>query len=132
MGFFPVKNRHILDINCVCYFHQFFIFITNDSLSKTMKNILFHLKSSFRSCDIQFFVFLSFSLFIPVTHCFGGWSKINLKVHDVIINCLNKNSITHFVWYYEKEKSYDIETLSIDGVSDNEYFISKNYADNVQ
>ena len=82
------------------------------------------LKSSFRSQDIQFFVFLSFLLFLPVGHCFGGWSKINLKVHDVI-NCLNKNSVTHFVWYLGKEKRYDNETLSIDGVSDKEHFYRK-------
>ena len=49
---------------------------------------------------------------------------MNLKVHD-IINCLNKNSITHFAWYPEKEKRYDTETLSIDGVSDIEIFIEK-------
>ena len=36
--------------------------------------------------------------------------------------CLNKNSITHSVWYLEKEKWYDTETLSIDGVSNKEYF----------
>ena len=70
------------------------------------------------------FVFLSFLLFLLVDHCFRGWSKINLKVNDAI-NCLNKNSITHFVWYLEKEKSYDIETLSIDGVSDKERFYRK-------
>ena len=62
--------------------------------------------------------------FLPVGHCFRGWSKINLKVHDVI-NCLNKNSITHFVWYLGKEKRYDTETLSIDGVSDKEHLYRK-------
>ena len=51
------------------------------------KCFLFHLKSSFHSTDIQFFVFLSSHLFLPVSHCFRGWSKINLKVCDVI-NCL--------------------------------------------
>ena len=51
---------------------------------------LCHLKSSFRSVDIQVFVFPSSSLFLPVSHCFRGCLKINLKVHDVI-NCLNKN-----------------------------------------
>ena len=95
------------------------------------KCFLFHLKSSFRSRDIQFFVFLSFPLFLPVGHCFRGWSKINLKVHDVI-DCLNKNSITHFAWYLEREKRYDTETLSIDGVSDKEHFYKKNHAENVQ
>ena len=29
------------------------------------------------------------------------------------MNCLNKNLITNFVWYFEKEKKYDIKTLSI-------------------
>ena len=98
------------------FFHQMIAF------SNYEKCFLFHLKSSFHSKDIQIFVFLSFSLFLPVGHCFGGWLKINFEVNDVI-NCLNKNSITHFVWYLEKEKSYDIETLSIGGVSDKEHFI---------
>ena len=31
-----------------------------------------------------------------------GWSKINLKACDVI-SCLNKNSITHSVWYPVKK-----------------------------
>ena len=43
-------------------------------------------------------VLLSFSLYRPL-------------LYDVI-NCLNKNSITHFVSYHEKEKRYDIEILS--------------------
>ena len=104
---------------CVCYFHQIFIFSPNDSPSKTEKCFLFHLKSSFHSRDVQIFVFLSFPLFLPVGHCFGGWSKINLKVHDVI-NCLNKNSINNFVWYLQKEKRCDSETLAIDGISHKE------------
>ena len=37
-------------------FYQIFIFPPNDSCLKTMKNILFHLKSTFRSRDIQIFV----------------------------------------------------------------------------
>ena len=68
----------------------------------------FHLQSTFHSRDIQFFVFLSFPLLLPVGHYFRGWSKMNPKVYDVI-NCLNKNSVTNFVWYLEKEKRYDIE-----------------------
>ena len=103
---------------CVRYFHQIFIFSPNDSSWKTVKNAFCFI---FHSKDIQFFVFLPFPLFLPVGYCFRGWSKINLKVHDAI-NCLNKNSITHFVWYLGKEKRYDNETLSIDGVSDKEQF----------
>ena len=58
---------------CVLYFHQIFIFSPNDSPSKTMKNaFLFHLKSSFRSRDVQFFIILSFPFFLPVGHCFRG------------------------------------------------------------
>ena len=69
------------------------------------KCFLFYLKSSFLSQNIQIFVFLTFPLFLPVGNCFRGWSKVNLKVHDVI-NCQNKSSITHFVWYLDKEKRY--------------------------
>ena len=91
---------------------------------KNYEKCLFDLKSSFCSRYIQFFVFLPFPLFLPVGHCFRGWSKTNVKVHD-IINCLNKNSVTHFVWYLGKEKSYDNETLSLEGVSAKEHFYSK-------
>ena len=66
-------------------------------------------------------IFLSF---FPVSHCFGGWSKINLKVYDVI-NGLNKNLIIYFVRYLEKGKRYDIETLSIDRVLNEKYFYEK-------
>ena len=106
---------------CVHYFLSNFYFLTKWCPFKNYeKCFLFHLKISFRSRDIQFFVFLSFPLFLPVE----GWSKMNLKVHDVI-DCLNKNSITHFVWYLGKEKRYDNETRSIDGVSDKEHFYRK-------
>ena len=50
---------------------------------------------------------------------------INLKVYDVI-NCLNKKLMTHFVWYLEKEKKYDIGTLSVDRVLNKEHFYGKN------
>ena len=36
-------------------------------------------------------------------HCPRGWSKINLKVHDVI-SCLNKNLIAHFLIFREGKK----------------------------
>ena len=85
---------------------------------------LFHLKSSFHFRDIQFLLFLSSTLFLPVSHCFRGWSKINLIVYD-IINILNKMLITHFIWYLEKEKRYDTETLSIDTELNKEQFYGK-------
>ena len=65
---------------------------------------------------------------LPAGHCFRGWSKINPNVYNVI-NCLNKNLVTHFVWYLKKEKRYDIETLSI-GIKLEELF-QKNKAENM-
>ena len=81
---------------CVRYFLSNFYFQANDSPSKTEKCFLFHLKSSFCPQNILIFVFLSSPLFLPVSHCIRGCLKINIKVYDVI-NCLNKNLITHSV-----------------------------------
>ena len=55
---------------------------------------------------ISFLRYLNFC--IPVLHSF---SLCRLLLYDVI-SCLNKNSITHFASYLEKEKRYDIEVLS--------------------
>ena len=104
-------------------FYQIFIFHQTITLQKLWKMFLVHLKSSFRSRDIQIFVFPS-SFFFPVSHCFWGCSKINLKVSDVI-NCLNKNLLTHFVWHFQREKRHDIETLLIDRGLNKEYFYGK-------
>ena len=108
-----------------------FIFSPKSSPSKTTTNVfLFHRKSSFHSRDIQIFVFASSPLFIPFSHCFRGCSKINLKVYD-IINCLNKNLITQFVSYIEKEKRYDNENLSTDIGLNKEHFLWENHAENM-
>ena len=119
------KGEHLHDYYifkaCVCYFLSNFYFSPNDIPSKTMKMFLFHQKSSFRIQDIQSFVFLSCPLFFPVSQCLRGWSKKNLNIYDVI-NCLNKNLVTHFVWYLEKEIRCDIETLSIVRELNKEHF----------
>ena len=94
------------------------------ALQKYGKCFLFHLKSSSRSRNIQIFVFPSSLIFLPVSHCFRGCLKINVKVYDVI-NWLNKNWTTHFVWYLGKGKSYDIQTLSVDRVLNKEHFYGK-------
>ena len=121
---FNVKATH-LHFNLVsAIFIKFIFFHQMIALQKLWKILFILSKNFFRSRDTQIFVFLSFPLFLSVGHCFRRWPKINLKVYDVI-NYLNKNSITHFVWYLEKEKRYDIETLCIDGVSDNEHFYRK-------
>ena len=106
---------------CVCYFLSNFYFSPNDTLQKLQKMLFISSKCFFHSGDVKIFVFPSSPLFLPVSHCFRGWSKINLKVYDVI-NCLNKNLITHFVWYLKKEKRHDIETLSNDRVLNKEHF----------
>ena len=100
---------------CVCYLLSNFYFSPTITLQKLWKMFFISSKKLFS---------LSSSLFLPVNHCFRGWSKINLKVYG-IINCLNKNLITHFVWYLGKEKSYDVETLSIDRVLNKENFFWK-------
>ena len=83
--------------------------------------LFFHQKSCFCSWDNKVFGSSSSPLFLPVRHCFRGWSKKNQKVHDMI-NCLNKNLRTHFVWYLEKEIRCNIENLSIDRVLNKEHF----------
>ena len=102
-------------------FYQIFIFNQIITLQKLWKMFFI---SSFRSWDIQIFVFLSALIFLSVSYCVRGCLKINLKVYDVI-NCLNKNLITDCVWYLGKEKRSDIETLSIDKVLNKEHFYDK-------
>ena len=76
------------------------------------------------------FVFLSSPLFsLSAIALEGDWRKI-LKVYDLII-CLNKNLITCFVWYIQKELRCDIETLAIGRVLNTEHFYGKNHAENV-
>ena len=83
------------------FFIKSFFFFFFLPLNNYEKCFSFHLKSSFRSWNIQICVLSS--LFFTVSHWLRGWSKKNLKVYDVS-NCLNENLITHFVWYLEMEK----------------------------
>ena len=52
---------NLLKACCVHYFLSFFIFSPIDSPLKTVKNVLFHLKSSFRSPGIHIFVIFPLS-----------------------------------------------------------------------
>ena len=114
-----VKKETLLKLVSVISY-QIFASDQMIDLHKLWKMFLIDLKSSFCYRDIQIFVFPSSPLFLPVSHCFRGWWKINLKVCDVI-NCLSKNLITHFVWYLKKKKRYDIETLTIGRVLNKEH-----------
>ena len=106
-------------------FYQIFIFHQMIVLQKLWKIFFISSKKIFSFLRYSnFFLFLSSPLFLPVSHCFRGCSKINLKVYDVI-NCLNKNFLTHFVRYLRKEKGYGIKTLSMNRVLNKEHFYGK-------
>ena len=47
-----IFNQIVIFKACVSYFLSNFYFSPNDNPSKAMKNVLFHLKSSFRSSDM--------------------------------------------------------------------------------
>ena len=117
--FFPwevinwTNNRSLKLVSAFYFFNKWWPFRNYE------KCLLFHRKRSFRTRDIQIFVFPSSPLFLPVGHCFRGW--LNMKV----INCLNENLITHFVWYLEKENRYDFETFSVDRIRNKKYFYGK-------
>ena len=108
----------------VRYFLSNFYFSPNDSSLKSMKNVFYFIKKTLFLLEIFKFLHFCFPLFFPVGHCFRGWSKKNPKFYDVV-SFLNKNLITHFVWYLEKEIGCDIETLSIDRIVNKEHFLEK-------
>ena len=97
------KNYIITPLKLVCYFLSNFYFSPNDSPSKSMKNVFIWFKKLFSfSRYLVFFFCLPIVFSLSTIDCFSGWSKVNLKVYD-IIKCLNKN-LTHFVWYIGEEK----------------------------
>ena len=105
-------------------FYQIFISHQNIAIQKLWKMLFISSKKLFSFSRCSDFCISVFSSFFSVSHCFRRWSKINLKLYDMI-NCLIKNLITHFVWYLEKKKRYDIETLSIGRVLNKENFYGK-------
>ena len=105
-------------------FHQMFIFYQMIALQKLWKTFFISSKKLFSFLTYLNFCIFVFPSFFPVSHCFRGWSKKNLKIYEVI-NCLYKNLITHFVWYLEKEIRCGIEILSIDRILNREHFYGK-------
>ena len=103
-------------------FYELFIFHQTIALQKLWK--MFFISSKKLVLETFKFLYFRLPLFFSVSHCFRGWFKINFKVYG-IINCLNKNLITHFVWYLGKEKKYDVKTSSIDRVLNKEHFNGK-------
>ena len=116
------KCRFLSNLKLVlAIFIKFLFFHQIIALQKLWEMLFISSKKLFSSLRYLNFCISIFPLFFPVSDCFRGWSKINPKVY-YLINLLNKKSITHFFWYLEKEKRYDLETWSIDGVSAKEYF----------
>ena len=104
-------------------FYQTFIFHHMIALRK-LRRIFILSKKLFSFLRYSNFCIFVFPYFLPVSHCFSSWSKKNLKIYD-FMNCLNKNLITHFVWYLKKEIRCHIETLSIDRVLNKDIFMDK-------
>ena len=71
-----------------------FYFTERKPLKNDEKCFLFHIKSSFRSRSIKFFVFPSSPHFCPFGHCRRSWLKITFKFHDVI-RCLSRSFKIH-------------------------------------
>ena len=105
-------------------FYQIFISHQMIALQKPLKNVFYFILKALLFSRHSVFCISVYSFFLSVSHCFRGWWKINLKDCDDI-NVLNKNLITHFIWYLEKEKSYDVENLSIDRVLNKKHFYRK-------
>ena len=116
-------KEHSLKLVSAIYYQKF-IFHQMIALQELWKLFFISSKSSFRSRDIKIFVYSSSPLFSLVSHCFRGWFKKNRKIY-VVINCLNKNLLTHYVWYLEKKTRCGTETLFIDRVLNTEHFYGK-------
>ena len=65
-----------------------------------------------------------FPNFLPVRHCFKNWSKINLKVYDVI-SCLNKNLIVHFFVMLGRKRGMTLKLCQLLGYYVRNIFIKK-------
>ena len=129
--FISSKNLTKSRITRSFIFYLFIYFLNNTLFTKNNISLEIHpassgylnLKTSFHSRHIQLFVYLS-SFFSPLSHCFRGWFKKNLKVYDVT-NFLNYNLTTDYIWSIEKEIRSDVETLSNDRVLNTEHFYGK-------
>ena len=70
LGDVPQKYKYNLKLLSAIFFNKFLFFTKLQPFKHYERCFLFHLKSSFRSEDIQIFVFPSSPLFLPISHCF--------------------------------------------------------------
>ena len=119
------KNKAGATLKLVsAFFDQVFIFHQMIALQKLWKMFFLSSKKLFSFSGYSNFCIFVFPSFFSVSHCLRGWSKKNLKIHD-IINSLNKNITTHFIWYLQKEIRCGIEALSIDRGLNKEHIYEK-------
>ena len=78
---------------------------------KKIRNMFFILsKKRFSSSRYSNCCISNFPQFFLDSHSLRWWFRINIKVFHVR-NWPNKDLITHFVWYLEKKKRYDIDRV---------------------
>ena len=87
-------------------FQEVFIFHQMVALQKLWKMFFTSSKKLFSFSRYSNFCISTFPSSSPCQPLLESLIQHNLKVYDVI-NCLNKNLITHFVWYLEEKKRYD-------------------------
>ena len=105
-------------------FYQIFIFHQMIAVQKLWKMFFVSSKKALFVLEIFKFLYIRPSLFFALSAIALEIDSRKMLVYD-IINCLNKNLNTHYVWYLEKEIRCDIGTLSIDRVLNTEHFYGK-------
>ena len=86
------------------------------TLQKPWEMFFISSKKLFSFTRYSMFCISVFPFFLSVSHCFRDCD---------VVSGLSKNLITHFIWYLEKNKSYDIENSSIDIVLNKKHFYWK-------
>ena len=127
-GFF-LPEKILSDTNMLvkfvsAIFYQIFIFHQMIAIQKLWKIIFVSSKKALFVLEIFKFLYICPSLFFALSAIALEIDSRKMLVYDVV-NCLNKNLNTHYVWYLEKEIRCDIGTLSIDRVLNAEHFYGK-------
>ena len=118
MGWFMIKG-------CVRYFLWNAYFSPSDSPLKTMKNVFYFISKALVTLEIFKFVYFRLPLFFALSFIALQADPRKILKFMMSSDGLNKNLITHFIWYLAKEIRCDIESLSIDRVSNKKHFYIK-------
>ena len=118
MGWFMIKG-------CVRYFLWNAYFSPSDSPLKTTKNVFYFISKALVALEIFKFVYFRLPLFFALSFIALQADPRKILKFMMSSDGLNKNLITHFIWYLAKEIRCDIESLSIDRVSNKKHFYIK-------